>query len=216
PFDVDGVRSFIEAHSSLYKNGEHIVLPKKKEPSSEMMRHKLNLLSGVSDVKKTTIDIPTTFESFQPESELRDEALVPVVIRMKAFKENILHREAPDPVELTIRRLTCYSVAQGVIYHCCRNDDETAANMGRYGHGYNVCSCAPSNLSRKKRLKRWILLALLSLLIPCLCCYVPAHYAYGCCCKAKRGRHKPCLNPNERDYLLARRRTSRAMSRLSF
>lgn len=45
-------------------------------------------------------------------------------------------REAPDPLEIAIRRLTCYSVAQGVVYHCCREDDEMPANIGRYGQGY--------------------------------------------------------------------------------
>ncbi|VDK66309.1 unnamed protein product [Onchocerca ochengi] len=45
-------------------------------------------------------------------------------------------KEAPDPVESTIRFLTCYSIAEGAVYHCCRNDDDMPANISHFGQGY--------------------------------------------------------------------------------
>uniref|UniRef100_A0A915AGD1 WH1 domain-containing protein n=1 Tax=Parascaris univalens TaxID=6257 RepID=A0A915AGD1_PARUN len=101
PLAIDGAKSFIEAHASLYKNREHIILPKKKEPSSEMMRRECCFYCrnwyNVRDNPRGAC------------------------------------KEAPDPLEIAIRRLTCYSVAQGVVYHCCRENDEIPANIGRYG-----------------------------------------------------------------------------------
>ncbi|VDM42589.1 unnamed protein product [Toxocara canis] len=184
PAAVIGTRSFIEAHASLYKNREHIVLPRKKQSSSEMIRRECCIYCR---------------NWYNVGNNPRGAC-----------------KEAPDPIEIAIRRLTCYSVAQAVVYHCCREGDEMPVNIGRYGQGYNVCSCGPSGASRTKRMKRWLLLALISLLVPCLCCYLPARCTYDCCCKGRRGRHKPCTNPDENDQLLARRRTSRRLSRLSF
>uniref|UniRef100_A0A915PRQ9 Uncharacterized protein n=1 Tax=Setaria digitata TaxID=48799 RepID=A0A915PRQ9_9BILA len=46
-------------------------------------------------------------------------------------------KEAPDPAERIIRFLTCYSIAQGAIYHCCKDDDDVPANISRFGQGYS-------------------------------------------------------------------------------
>ncbi|VDK69093.1 unnamed protein product [Litomosoides sigmodontis] len=99
-------------------------------------------------------------------------------------------REAPDPVERTIRFLTCYPVAEGAVYHCCRSDDDIPANISRFGQGYNVFSFGPRHISLHKRVKRWLLLLLMSLIVPCLCCYFPAHLINKCFGGGKRGRHQ--------------------------
>lgn len=50
--------------------------------------------------------------------------------------DQYVSREAPDPVERTIRFLTCYPIAEGAVYHCCRSDDDMPANISRFGQGY--------------------------------------------------------------------------------
>lgn len=50
--------------------------------------------------------------------------------------DQCIYREAPDPVERAIRFLTCYPIAEGAVYHCCRNYDHMPANIGRFGQGY--------------------------------------------------------------------------------
>uniref|UniRef100_A0A0R3RPR9 Sprouty n=1 Tax=Elaeophora elaphi TaxID=1147741 RepID=A0A0R3RPR9_9BILA len=99
-------------------------------------------------------------------------------------------REAPDPIERTIRFLTCYPIAEGAVYHCCRSDDDMPANISRFGQGYNVFSFGPRHISLLKRMKRWLFLALMSLIVPCLCCYLPAHMINKCFGGGKRGRHQ--------------------------
>lgn len=44
--------------------------------------------------------------------------------------------EAPDSLDNLIKKLTCYPLAQAVVYHCCRENDEVEAKIGRYGNGY--------------------------------------------------------------------------------
>uniref|UniRef100_A0A8R1TWT0 Sprouty protein n=1 Tax=Onchocerca volvulus TaxID=6282 RepID=A0A8R1TWT0_ONCVO len=99
-------------------------------------------------------------------------------------------KEAPDPVESTIRFLTCYSIAEGAVYHCCRNDDDMPANISHFGQGYNVFSFGPCHISPMKRVKRWLFLALMSLVVPCLCCYFPARMINKCFGGGRRGRHQ--------------------------
>ncbi|CAG9535802.1 unnamed protein product [Cercopithifilaria johnstoni] len=101
-------------------------------------------------------------------------------------------KEAPDPIEHTIRFLTCYPVAEGAIYHCCRSYDDMPANINRFGQGYNVFSFGPRHTSLLKRMKRWLFLAVMSLIVPCLCCYFPAHMINKCFGGGKRGRHQSC------------------------
>ncbi|KAK6108453.1 Sprouty protein (Spry) family protein [Brugia pahangi] len=99
-------------------------------------------------------------------------------------------KEAPDPIERTIRFLTCYPIAEGAVYHCCRSDDDMPANISRFGQGYNVFSFGSHHISLLKRMKRWLFLALMSLAVPCLCCYFPAHMINKCFGGGKRGRHQ--------------------------
>lgn len=95
-------------------------------------------------------------------------------------------KDAPDPIEAWIRRLTCYRCAQCAVFYCNRDDD------GEYRvDNDDVCSCT-DNISRL-RLLRWTMLAVVAFFVPCLCCYWPMRAA-RCCCfgRAQRGRHKPC------------------------
>ncbi|KAM3717098.1 Sprouty-related, EVH1 domain-containing protein [Dirofilaria immitis] len=99
-------------------------------------------------------------------------------------------KEAPDPVERTIRFLTCYPIAEGAVYHCCRSDDDMSVNISRFGQGYNVFSFGLHHISPLKRVKRCIFLAFISLVVPCLCCYFPARMINKCFGGGKRGRHQ--------------------------
>ncbi|KAL3985524.1 Sprouty protein (Spry) family protein [Acanthocheilonema viteae] len=99
-------------------------------------------------------------------------------------------KEAPDPIERTIRFFTCYPIAEGAVYHCCRSDDDMPVNISRFGQGYNVFSLGPRHVSPLKRMKRWLFLAFMSLIVPCLCCYFPAHMINKCFGGGKRGRHQ--------------------------
>ncbi|VDN05488.1 unnamed protein product [Thelazia callipaeda] len=101
-------------------------------------------------------------------------------------------KEAPDNVEHLIRIFTCYPVAQAAVYHCCKSNGELLTNISHYGQGYNLFAFGSRNTSILKRLKRLLFVSLLSLIIPCLCCYFPAHVINKCFGGGKRGRHQTC------------------------
>lgn len=88
--------------------------------------------------------------------------------------------DAPDSVERCIECVTCVSCTQCLMYHCWADAD------GEYRH---PCSCdsADPNLC-----KRWMALTFLSLLLPCLWCYLPfkACHRCGTMCGLCGGRHK--------------------------
>ncbi|XP_060568088.1 sprouty-related, EVH1 domain-containing protein 2-like isoform X2 [Ruditapes philippinarum] len=88
--------------------------------------------------------------------------------------------EAPDNVEKCIEIVTCVWCAKGLIYHCMSDAD------GEYGH---PCICDPSDESN---CKKWTVLSVLSLFVPCLWCYWPlkACHMCGVSCGCCGGRHK--------------------------
>jgi len=88
--------------------------------------------------------------------------------------------EAPDNVEKCIEIVTCVSCAKGLIYHCMSDAD------GEYGR---VCICDSSD---ETNCKKWTVLSVLSMFVPCLWCYWPlkACHMCGVQCGCCGGRHK--------------------------
>ena len=88
--------------------------------------------------------------------------------------------DAPDCGARTcIEAVTCLQCAKCLLYHCMSDSE------GDYVH---PCEC--SNVDGHWA-RRWTGLALLSVLVPCLCCYVPMIGCYKCgtLCGVCGGRH---------------------------
>ncbi|XP_048835536.1 protein sprouty homolog 2 [Brienomyrus brachyistius] len=86
---------------------------------------------------------------------------------------------------------TCLCCAKCLFYHCSTDDED-------------VCADEPCSCGQTKRCVRWTALAVLSLLLPCMWCYLPAKGCLklcqscydgmkrpGCRCKACRPVKKP-------------------------
>ncbi|XP_014249563.1 sprouty-related, EVH1 domain-containing protein 2 [Cimex lectularius] len=88
---------------------------------------------------------------------------------------------APDCVKNAINTISCVSCAQCMLYHCMSDPE------GDYDQ---PCFC---NTADDQWTRRWIGLALLSLIVPCLCCYPPLRACHmGCItCGICGGRHAP-------------------------
>jgi len=88
--------------------------------------------------------------------------------------------EAPDSVQKCIEIITCVCCAKCLIYHCMSDAD------GEYGH---PCICDSSDESN---CRKWTVLSVLSLFVPCLWCYWPlkACHMCGVSCGCCGGRHK--------------------------
>lgn len=88
---------------------------------------------------------------------------------------------APDCFKTAIENMSGMLCARCMLYHCMRDSEgETASHP---------CSCTPESGCTK----RWIGLALLSLLVPCLWCYPPLRACHwiGVSCRLCGGKHKP-------------------------
>ena len=91
---------------------------------------------------------------------------------------------APDCVRSAIDAVSCVACAECLMYHCysdaegdfapqpCVCGSGGSAGIRRQHHG--CCSSVESSP------KRWFGLALLSLVVPCLWCYVPLRACYRC------------------------------------
>ncbi|NXH56348.1 SPY3 protein, partial [Rhabdornis inornatus] len=66
---------------------------------------------------------------------------------------------------------TCLCCVKGLFYHCSTDDEDTCAD--------DPCSCGPGSCCA-----RWAAMSVLSLLLPCLCCYFPT---LGCLKLCQRG-----------------------------
>lgn len=88
--------------------------------------------------------------------------------------------DAPDSVERCIECVSCVTCTQCLMYHCWADAD------GEFRH---PCSCDPGDSSL---CKRWTALTFLSLLLPCLWCYLPLKACHHCgtMCGLCGGRHK--------------------------
>ena len=79
-----------------------------------------------------------------------------------------------------VEAATCLQCAKCLLYHCMSDTE------GDYVH---PCDCSNSD---GHWLRRWFGLSLLSILVPCLCCYLPlmACYKCGTVCNVCGGRHE--------------------------
>lgn len=137
---------------------------------------------------------------------------------------------APDIVRSAIDHLTCIGCAQCMLYHClndkegeylrhpctcsggcccccCREADNITLDNEMMGMGIPAGGGGSNSNSMESTGgsgcgKRWLALTLLSLLVPCLCCYLPlkaCHSAFVSCgvCGGRHeshsstGRHRP-------------------------
>eukprot|EP00096_Caligus_rogercresseyi_P009589 TRINITY_DN327_c1_g2_i2.p1 TRINITY_DN327_c1_g2~~TRINITY_DN327_c1_g2_i2.p1 ORF type:complete len:559 (-),score=224.68 TRINITY_DN327_c1_g2_i2:149-1825(-) len=91
--------------------------------------------------------------------------------------------EAPDVLKKTIEGLSCLSCAKCLLFHCMSSQESESPAGGPCD-----CSNADGHWAR-----RWISLSLLSVLVPCLCCYLPLMGCYKCGrkCRICGGRHVP-------------------------
>ncbi|KAL4641411.1 sprouty-related, EVH1 domain-containing protein 2-like [Arapaima gigas] len=88
--------------------------------------------------------------------------------------------DAPDPVRVFIRRASCMWCADSLLYHCLSDPE------GDYS---DPCSCEPGD---ERFCLRWMALLGLSLLVPCMCCYLPmrACHRAAVACHCCGGKHK--------------------------
>ena len=94
-------------------------------------------------------------------------------------------RYAPnDWARATVETVTCLSCARCLLYHCISDPDEDEDI-------HDPCECT-GNGSASNRVRRWLGLTLLSILVPCLCCYPPlmACYKGAAACGLCGGRHE--------------------------
>lgn len=93
-------------------------------------------------------------------------------------------QDAPDPLRVCIRRVSCMWLADTMLYHCMSDPE------GEYS---DPCSCDGGEGSGGGRLgTRWLALLGLSAVAPCLCLYPPLHACHrvGLACGCCGGRHK--------------------------
>ena len=84
--------------------------------------------------------------------------------------------DAPDDCAACIEHATCLCAARALLYHCATDDD------GNYG---TVCGAGESSpgagtSSDRRRRRKWVLLALLSIMLPCLWCYPALTACHRC------------------------------------
>uniref|UniRef100_A0A1B6C160 Uncharacterized protein n=1 Tax=Clastoptera arizonana TaxID=38151 RepID=A0A1B6C160_9HEMI len=84
---------------------------------------------------------------------------------------------APDKVKTSIEAVACVTCARCILYHCTEPEIEPCDDYG---------SCQGPGCGR-----RWVALALLSLILPCLWCYPPLRACHFCCvsCGLCGGKH---------------------------
>ncbi|NWI01105.1 SPY3 protein, partial [Tichodroma muraria] len=80
---------------------------------------------------------------------------------------------------------TCLCCVKGLFYHCSTDDEDTCAD--------DPCSCGPGSCCA-----RWAAMSVLSLLLPCLCCYFPTLGCLKLCQRGYDGLKRPgcrCQSP---------------------
>ncbi|XP_038604154.1 protein sprouty homolog 3 [Tachyglossus aculeatus] len=73
---------------------------------------------------------------------------------------------------------TCLCCVKGLFYHCSSDDEDNCAD--------DPCSCGPGACCT-----RWAAMSLLSLFLPCLCCYLPTRACLRLCQRGYDGLKRP-------------------------
>nr|XP_032818861.1 sprouty-related, EVH1 domain-containing protein 2-like isoform X2 [Petromyzon marinus] len=92
--------------------------------------------------------------------------------------------DAPDRARVCVERASCLWLAETVLYHCMSDPE---------GDFSDPCSCDGDGDGRV--CQRWFVLAGLSLLAPCMCCYLPLRGCYSCgvACGCCGGKHRAVI-----------------------
>ncbi|KAL1262264.1 hypothetical protein QQF64_007529 [Cirrhinus molitorella] len=84
---------------------------------------------------------------------------------------------------------TCMCLVKGIFYHCSSDDDDTG----------DPCSDRPCSLSHPRCCSRFLCMGLMSALLPCLLCYLPAKGCVKACNSCHDRAKRPgcrCKNSN--------------------
>lgn len=169
-----------QPHEYSYPNLESVHKPPSKREAISSKK-----LSQITIQPKPPLPVKTKKKDKhknQPTGRLLPKARCKHCHEMFSHEDN--HRgsceEAPDSVEKCIEFVTCVVCAKGLIYHCMSDPD------GEYGH---PCICDSSDESN---CKKWTVLSVLSLFVPCLWCYWPLKACHMCggSCGCCGGRHR--------------------------
>ncbi|XP_008493675.1 protein sprouty homolog 4 [Calypte anna] len=99
----------------------------------------------------------------------------------------VCNQECLCSAQNLVNYTTCMCLVKGIFYHCANEDDEgTCAD--------HPCSCSQSN-----RCSRWAFMSALSLVLPCLLCYLPATGCVKLCQSCYDRARRPgcrCKNTN--------------------
>ncbi|XP_077361801.1 protein sprouty homolog 4 [Festucalex cinctus] len=108
----------------------------------------------------------------------------------------VCNQECLCSAQSLVDAATCMCLVKGIFYHCTEDEDDEGSCADR------PCSCSQANCCA-----RWSFMAALSVVLPCLVCYLPAaglaklgHKCYdnvsrpGCRCKNLPGAVPPCPN----------------------
>lgn len=76
----------------------------------------------------------------------------------------VCHQACLCSAQSLVDAATCMCLVKGVFYHCAEDEDGEEGSCAD-----RPCSCGPSH-----RCARWSFMAVLSLALPCLLCYLPA------------------------------------------
>ncbi|XP_048861391.1 sprouty-related, EVH1 domain-containing protein 2-like isoform X1 [Brienomyrus brachyistius] len=89
-------------------------------------------------------------------------------------------QDAPDPIRTCIHRVSFMWCADSLLYHCLSDPE------GDYS---DPCSC---DVGDERFCLRWLALLALSLVAPCMCCYMPLRVCHRCgvACHCCGGKHK--------------------------
>lgn len=89
-------------------------------------------------------------------------------------------QDAPDPIRQCIYKVSCMLCAESMLYHCMSDSE---------GDFSDPCSCDPAD---EQLCLRWLALVALSVIAPCMCCYLPLRACHHCgeACRCCGGKHK--------------------------
>uniref|UniRef100_A0A8D8GFE2 Sprouty-related, EVH1 domain-containing protein 2 n=2 Tax=Culex pipiens TaxID=7175 RepID=A0A8D8GFE2_CULPI len=149
------------------------------EPVTSIIHHPGRRDSTSSLKKRNALDAPA----------MKDATLIKTRLRCRYcqefYNDEWNHKGscdyAPDCFKTAIENVSGMLCARCMLYHCMKDSEGDTAS--------HPCSCTAESGCTK----RWIGLALLSLLVPCLWCYPPLRACHwiGVSCRLCGGKHKP-------------------------